>query len=73
MKAMFLNNGTLEISGETTVEELALRWWVEANKVTNINGVDLIPTRHLVIRYGGLPIVSPSTTGSSRTTREGKG
>lgn len=48
MTAWIDEDNVLHIQSETVYEALALRWWLAKNEITNVNDVDLIPTRHLL-------------------------
>lgn len=41
--------GTLLISPDSVAEAYALKWWLEQYKIVNVNGVDMVPTRAIVI------------------------
>ncbi len=48
MTAWLDKNGDLYIASETVYEKLALEGWIARNEITNVNGVNLIPSRHMI-------------------------
>lgn len=55
--------GTLLISPDSVAEAYALKWWLEQHKIVNINGVDMIPTRSIVIS-SAVPLTPPGDRGA---------
>lgn len=48
MKAYLDGNGVLHIEAEGVYESLALKAWVKENEITNVNGVNMMPSRHFI-------------------------
>ncbi len=55
MKAWMDKDGTLYVASETTYEKLALEGWLAKNEITNVNGVNMIPSRHIIFMKNAEP------------------
>jgi hypothetical protein len=45
-------DGTLYVASESIYESLALKGWLAKYQIQNINGVNMIPSRALIINAG---------------------
>lgn len=52
MTAWMDADGTLRIASESVYESLALQGWLSKYQVQNVNGVNMIPSRALIINAG---------------------
>lgn len=62
MKVNLEGDATLVISPENIAEAWALKFWMQRNQVKNINGVDMIPSRAILL--------SPSDGSSNAASNE---
>ena len=48
MKVELQGEATLVVKPENIAEAWALKFWLQRNQVTNVNGVDMIPSRAIL-------------------------